>query len=112
MNAMVGATDADPSDLLHDEQRVVLYPNPNHGDQLFLVMNDLEKEVHVVHMDILDLTGKRVMTRTIPVQAHGADAGGSVNTNLTLSEDLSSGVYIIHLSVGDRDHIERLVIQR
>lgn len=111
-NAMIDGTNADPIDLLPDEQRVVLYPNPNHGDQLFLVMNDLEKEVHVVHMDILDLTGKRVMTRTIPLQAHGADADGSVNTNLTLSEDLSSGVYIVHLSVGDRDHIERLVIQR
>jgi hypothetical protein len=44
--------------------------------------------------------------------SYGTDAGASLNTNLTLSEDLSSGVYIVHLSVGDRDHIERLVIQR
>lgn len=44
--------------------------------------------------------------------SYGTDAGASLNTNLTSRDDLRSGVYIVRLSTGHRDHIERLVIQR
>jgi hypothetical protein len=62
-----------------------MYPNPNRGDQLFLSMSNVEEGVNTVNVDIFDMTGKRVMARTIAVQ------DGFVNTNLELNGDLAGG---------------------
>jgi hypothetical protein len=51
-----------------------MYPNPNRGDQLFLSVSNVEEGVNTVNVDIFDMTGKRVMARTIAVQ------DGFVNT--------------------------------
>jgi len=82
-----------------------MYPNPNRGDQLFVNMSSVQEGVQTVSVDIFDLTGKRVSARTIAVQ------DGSVRTNMDLNGDLSSGMYMVHVTVGDKTYTERLVIQ-
>ncbi|MCC6401961.1 MAG: T9SS type A sorting domain-containing protein [Flavobacteriales bacterium] len=90
---------------IHGDGQFTLYPNPNHGDQLFVSLSQVQEGVQTVNVDIFDLTGKRVSARTIPVQ------DGSARTNLNLNGDLSGGMYMVHVTVGDRTYTERLVIQ-
>jgi hypothetical protein len=82
-----------------------MYPNPNRGDQLFVSLSSVEKGVNTVSVDIYDLTGKRVMARTIPVQ------DGFVNTNVELGSQLAGGLYMVNVTAGDKAYTERLVIQ-
>jgi uncharacterized membrane protein YdcZ (DUF606 family) len=82
-----------------------MYPNPNRGDQLFVSVSHVEEGVRTVNVDIFDLTGKRVSARTIAVQ------DGFVKTNLDLNGDLAGGMYMVHVTAGDKTYTERLVIQ-
>jgi hypothetical protein len=82
-----------------------MYPNPNRGDQLFVSLSSVEEGVSTVSVDIYDLSGKRAMARTIAVQ------DGFVNTNVELGSQLASGLYMVHITAGDKTYTERLVIQ-
>ena len=82
-----------------------MFPNPNRGDQLFLSVSSVEEGVNTVSVDIFDLTGKRVMARTIAVQ------DGFINTNLELNGDLAGGLYVVNVTAGTKAYTERLVIQ-
>lgn len=88
-----------------DNSSFTLYPNPNQGDQLFVNISGVET-ADIANVDIYDLTGKRVVARTIAVQ------DGMVNTSLDLQGSLSSGVYVVHINAGAMSHTERLVIQK
>ncbi|TXI82037.1 MAG: T9SS type A sorting domain-containing protein, partial [Flavobacteriales bacterium] len=79
--------------------------NPNRGDQLFVSLSSVEEGVSTVSVDIYDLSGKRAMARTIAVQ------DGFVNTNVELGSQLASGLYMVHITAGDKAYTERLVIQ-
>ena len=56
-------------------------------------------------MDLYDLTGKRVGSRTLPVN------DGFVRSTLDLS-DLNSGMYMVNVTSGEKTYTERLVIQK
>ncbi|MCC6540687.1 MAG: T9SS type A sorting domain-containing protein [Flavobacteriales bacterium] len=90
---------------LEGEGALTMYPNPNHGDQLLVSLSHVAEGVRTVSMDILDLTGKRVSTRTIAVQ------DGFVKTSLDLNGELASGLYMVNITAGDKTYTERLVIQ-
>ena len=89
---------------------LTMYPNPNNGAQLFLNlqpgMEAPESGMSTAQLTIHDLTGKQVITRTLPVE------GGMVNSRIDLNGELGSGVYMVSLTVGDRTRTARLVIQR
>ncbi|MCB9165331.1 MAG: T9SS type A sorting domain-containing protein [Flavobacteriales bacterium] len=104
-NALIEDTNAISGDNHQGEQRLVLYPNPNRGDQLFLSLRSLEADVRTLSVDLFDLTGKRVMAHTIAV------SDGFVNTNLELHGGLAGGMYMVNITAGDKTYIERLVIQ-
>ena len=82
-----------------------MYPNPNRGDQLFLNIGGVSNDVGTVDVDIFDMTGKRVVARTLAVQ------DGFVNTNVELGNHLSGGLYIVNVTAGTKTYTERLVIQ-
>jgi hypothetical protein len=84
---------------------LTMYPNPNRGDQLFISITELAPEVMTVNVDIYDLTGKRVIARTIAVQ------DGFLNTTMDLNGDLAGGMYMVNIVAGDKAFTERLVIQ-
>lgn len=85
--------------------RFSMYPNPNNGDHLSLNITSVETGVHKVEVDIYDLTGKRIVTRTIAVME------GYVSTTVDLHE-LNSGLYMVHITSGAASFTERLVIQK
>ena len=83
-----------------------MYPNPNRGEQLFINLSSVESNVNTVSVDIYDLTGKRVVARTIAVNE------GFVKTTLDLNGDLNSGMYLVNVTSGSKTYTERLVIQK
>ncbi len=82
---------------------VTMYPNPNRGDQLFI--NITEVHADVVTVDIYDLTGKRVSARTIQIQ------DGFVNSAMD-AHSIANGLYMVHITAGEKTFTERLVIQK
>jgi hypothetical protein len=86
-------------------EQLKLFPNPNRGDLITFSLSAVEEGVNTVAMDVYDLTGKRVMTRVIPV------AGGNVNTTVDLNGELAAGMYTVNIIAGTRSYNERLMIQ-
>ncbi|MBK9758845.1 MAG: T9SS type A sorting domain-containing protein [Flavobacteriales bacterium] len=82
-----------------------MYPNPNRGDQLFLNMYDFSTEVNTVTMDMFDIFGKRVMTRTFAV------ADGEMNQVVDLGSEFAAGLYMVNITAGETVKTERLVIE-
>jgi subtilisin-like proprotein convertase family protein len=85
---------------------LLMWPNPNNGDQLWLSLDAIEENVETVSVDIFDLAGKRAMARIIPTQ------GGHLNTVLDVNGELGAGVYIVTITAGDKVYTERLVIAK
>ncbi|MBK9176707.1 MAG: T9SS type A sorting domain-containing protein [Flavobacteriales bacterium] len=90
-----------------------MYPNPNRGDQLMLSLESVAEGVQTVSVDILDAFGKRVIARTIAVQASSSrDSGdGFINTVLELNGELAAGMYMVNITAGEQVYTERMVIQ-
>ncbi|MEZ4738205.1 MAG: lamin tail domain-containing protein [Flavobacteriales bacterium] len=84
----------------------VVHPNPNNGEQLFISLTHVDTKVKTVSVDIHDLTGQRVIARTIAVQ------DGFLNTALDLNGEVASGLYMLNITAGDKTYTERLVIQK
>jgi subtilisin-like proprotein convertase family protein len=82
-----------------------MFPNPNRGDVLNFSLSAIEEGVSTVSVDIYDLAGTRVSTRTIAV------SGSHVNTVLDLNGELAAGMYLVNITAGETVYTERLVIQ-
>jgi hypothetical protein len=80
-----------------------LYPNPNRGDQLWLSIDAVDEGVETITVDFFDLAGHRTVARTIATQ------GTNLNSLLELN-GLAAGVYIVHITAGEKVYTERLVI--
>ncbi|MBK9540173.1 MAG: T9SS type A sorting domain-containing protein [Flavobacteriales bacterium] len=94
------------STILFDEASAIslsIYPNPNRGEQLFLVLGGVQANTKV-ELDVMDLFGKRVF----------ADQFAAPSEEFTHSMDvngLASGVYLVNVRVADRLYTDRLVKQ-
>ena len=84
---------------------LTLYPNPNQGDQLFLSLTNVAATTRTIAVELFDLTGKRAIMRTIPVNE------GMVNTVLPLNGELAKGIYLVQVTEGTNRYTERLVVQ-
>jgi hypothetical protein len=80
-----------------------LFPNPNRGDQVWLNIDTIDEDVETISVDFYDLGGHRAVARIIPTQ------GASLSTQLELN-GLAAGVYIVHITAGDKLYTERLVV--
>jgi hypothetical protein len=56
-------------------------------------------------VDIFDLVGKKVSSRTIAVN------GTTLNAVIDMDGSLSNGIYLVNLTAGERTFTQRLVIQ-
>jgi hypothetical protein len=84
---------------------LAMFPNPNRGDLLTLSLSAVEEGVNTVSVDIYDLTGAVVSSRTIAVN------DGMVYQVLDLKE-MASGLYMVNITAGEQRYTERLVISR
>jgi hypothetical protein len=85
--------------------RVVLYPNPSHGGNVFLSIDRLDPEVQVVHVQLYDMRGALAGQQAI------AAADGTLNTAVELGASLPDGVYMVRITAGTQIHTERLVVR-
>lgn len=84
---------------------LMLYPNPNNGDRLNLIMDEVAGDVRTVGVVIYDAFGERACARTMTIQ------DGSSHIVLELNGGLTAGFYVVHITAGGIVYTERLVIQ-
>jgi len=83
-----------------------MWPNPNNGAQLNVNLSGVEEGTNTVSMDVFDLSGKRIITRTLAVQ------DGFVNQVVDLNGEISTGMYMVKMTAGEQVYTERLMIQK
>ncbi|MBK7555483.1 MAG: T9SS type A sorting domain-containing protein [Flavobacteriales bacterium] len=64
-----------------DAAHLSMYPNPNSGDALYLVIENLSEEATTAQVEIFDGMGKMVLSQQV------AMGGGTLNTALSLGGD-------------------------
>jgi hypothetical protein len=82
-----------------------LFPNPNNGQQLTVSLSAVEEGVETVAVDIFDLSGARVSSRTIAVN------DGMVYQVVDVA-GLADGLYMVNITAGNDRYTERLVIAK
>ncbi|HRH39830.1 MAG TPA: T9SS type A sorting domain-containing protein, partial [Flavobacteriales bacterium] len=88
-----------------DDANLTMYPNPNRGDQFTLSLDKVQAGVNKVSVDIYDTFGKRVSARTIAVN------DTFLNTVIELGGELAAGMYTVSITAGEKNYVERMVIQ-
>ena len=83
-----------------------MWPNPNNGDVLNMSLLVADPFITSVSMDIFDLSGKRMIARTVGIQ------DGLINTTIDLNGDLADGMYMVKVTAGDEVFTQRVVIQK
>ncbi len=87
------------------QAELMLFPNPNNGQQVQVSLSTVATDVDRVVIDITDTFGKLAATRTVPVN------GSTVNTVLELNGDLAAGLYVVNVRAGADTYTQRLIIQ-
>ena len=87
------------------DAKLAMFPNPNNGEQLTMSLSAVEEGVNTISVDIFDLSGARVSSRTIAVN------GGMVQQVLSLGE-MAEGLYVVSITAGTQRYTQRLVIQK
>jgi hypothetical protein len=80
-----------------------LYPNPNNGDMVNLNVSGIES--NNVFVRITDAMGRIVYTNRFAVE-------GSLNTIVTFSEPLASGIYNVEFTVDGQIMTERMIVAK
>jgi len=88
-----------------DEPRIEIFPNPNSGDQINVRMHGIQEVNGTMSFDMYDLSGKRVLSRTLVAQ------DGMLNATVAVNGELANGMYMVHVTAGEYVHTERVVIQ-
>jgi len=78
-----------------------LYPNPNQGDAVFINLTDLETDL--VDVEVYDGLGRIIFQRNY-------FADGSLNALIRFNQKLSSGVYLVKMSIGYEIITERMIV--
>jgi len=100
------ADESDYSDIVITDEQLTLWPNPNDGRSVNLAFNRLDPSDDLVTITLVDATGKLAHTARI---ARPLDQR---TIRLELPTDLSPGLYLVNIQVGERMFNERLVLQR
>jgi hypothetical protein len=91
--------------MLDDAVTLSLYPNPTQGDQVHLLMENLQDEQQHIEVDLYDAVGRHVYH-----DAFGNE-GATLNTTLSLHGDLAKGAYSVRVAVNGAVRSERLMVQ-
>ena len=82
-----------------------MFPNPNNGDQVTLVLSSFDRSVNNIQVDVNDIYGKFITRRNIPVQ------DGYMNTVLSFQQELAPGMYLLNLQAGEQRFTQRMIVQ-
>jgi hypothetical protein len=85
------------------DAKLAMFPNPNNGEQLTVSLSAVEEGVNTISVDIFDLSGAVVSSRTMAV------SDGMVYQVLSLGE-MADGLYMVNITAGSKRYTERLVV--
>jgi hypothetical protein len=85
---------------------MALFPNPNFGGEVKLMMDNLEEGVHNVNITVYDIFGKQIST-----EAFGYE-GAELSHVLRFNSQLATGIYTVHIVIdGQSFAVERMVVK-
>ncbi|MBK9422240.1 MAG: T9SS type A sorting domain-containing protein [Flavobacteriales bacterium] len=85
---------------------VQLWPNPVADGRVNLAMNGLVDADQRIGLELYDMFGKKVLAREY------GNSGSSFSTVLELPSEVTSGVYLVHLTVNGITTVQRLSVVR
>lgn len=85
---------------------MTIWPNPNRGDVMNIMMTDLSENVDIAEVAIVDAFGRTVQTTTVPV------IGGEVNSTIEIHGGIAAGMYLVQATAGDSNTVQRLIIEK
>lgn len=106
-DSIMTTTDSIPLKLIseNDDFKINVFPNPTTGLFTFeFCLDDLQKEGLTI--DVLNSIGQIVYSK------HKEEVSGCVNQTIELANDLSTGIYILRLSIGERTENLRVMLSR
>ena len=81
-----------------------LYPNPNNGDFIISYVSD-ENQNENAQIVITDMLGKIVYQQSVEL------IDGQINKNLSLSNELTNGIYFVRLMIGEKSIVSKVVVE-
>ena len=94
-----------PSTWMASSTDLCLYPNPNDGGPVNLMIDDLPMEETLAHVDIHDALGRRILRTSVPIQDR------VLRTTLQLGHTLDAGVYLVTVTTGEQVRSGRLLVR-
>ena len=88
-----------------NETELSIFPNPNGGEELMVVLTGLREEEGIVQVDLLDMTGRFVQSERISAK------GNQISYNMNFNERLPNGIYMVRVSQDTMTLSKRLVIE-
>ena len=83
---------------------MTLWPNPVRDGNVHLMVDGLTEADQRITVDMYDMFGKRVIAQAYE------NTGEQLNTTLEV-DGLAAGVYVVHISTGERSYTERISVQ-
>jgi hypothetical protein len=85
---------------------MALFPNPNFGSEVKLLLESIEEGTHNVNISVYDIFGKQISTEAFGYQ------GTELSHVLRFSNKLSAGIYTVHVVIdGNSFAVERMVVK-
>ena len=88
-----------------DPSALRIWPNPTDGDRLNVHLEGLFSNEDVVQLRMIDLQGRLIIARSIPI------TDDDLNVTLGREDGLTAGIHLLTLSTGTRTWTERVVVQ-
>ncbi|MBL7963109.1 MAG: T9SS type A sorting domain-containing protein [Flavobacteriales bacterium] len=82
-----------------------VFPNPSRQENVQVMVEGVDETIESATIELFDLYGKRVHAEQV------AMGGGILNHVLQLNGDLATGMYLMHVTIGDQVLYERIVRQ-
>jgi hypothetical protein len=88
-----------------EQGELSIYPNPNGGEELMIVLTGLSEEEGTVQLELLDMMGRLVQSERI------SSKGEQISYKMLFEERLPSGLYLLRASQEGMMLTRRLVIE-
>jgi len=89
-----------------DTVSLTIFPNPNFGGEVRLMLESIEEFAHQVNITVYDIFGKQIST-----EAFGYE-GTELSHVLRFNKQLAAGIYTVHVVIdGSSFAVERMVVK-
>ncbi|MFM1772507.1 MAG: putative adhesin [Bacteroidota bacterium] len=91
------------SEVAAQEMELSVYPNPTHGDALFVSLSGIDSDN--VQVKVYDALGRKIESKRFVVE-------GTLQTSLNFTSELSNGLYILEVNTEDVTRSVRFMVEQ